>query len=558
MMSPSLSLSPLSSLFLIVLSFVLVAFGQPAWWPELGIISSCAGFALFWRVIIAVPLAKKRFFYSFIWFALVQCLQFSWFLTHPYSYIYIVYLFFSCMIGLQFGLISIFIQPQRIRRGIDCLGIAGLFTLFEWSRLFFLSGFSLNPIGLSLTSTILGLQSASLVGLYGLTFYVVLTNLLLLRVLVERKPMLAASWGCVAILPYIFGYFHLAYHDKQLKDPHRESLNVLLVQTAFPTEENLVFDSFQQAALHVQAKWGEIFKVLQPYQGQRVELIALPEYVVPYGTYLAIFPFDQFKKQWIHYFGDKGLPSLEAPLAMEVELNSKKQWQVTNAYCCQALANLFQTDLVVGLQDEEWVDKNTPESYSAAFYFRPSGELALRYEKRVLLPMGEYIPFEFCREMAKSYGITGSFTSGKEAKVFAGSKVPFGLTICYEETFGDLMRENRLKGADLLINLTSDVWYPNSRLPKQHFDHARLRSIENGIPLIRACNTGITSALDCVGRIIESLDEKSEWDRSVLFAQVPLYNYRTLYTYTGDRGIILASWFFTIILLRPLRKSLER
>ena len=108
----------------------------------------------------------------------------------------------------------------------------------------------------------------------------------------------------------------------------------------------------------------------------------------------------------------------------------------------------------------------------------------------------------------------------------------------------------------LLVNLTSDVWYPNSRLPKQHFDHARLRTVENGIPLIRACNTGITGGIDSLGRIINVLGDnysESEWIADSIKITVPKYTYGTVYSKTGDLLIIIISCvaIFLRLVLRP-------
>ena len=155
--------------------------------------------------------------------------------------------------------------------------------------------------------------------------------------------------------------------------------------------------------------------------------------------------------------------------------------------------------------------------------------------------MAEYIPFAFCRQLAAKYGIGGSFTPGTQAKVWQGRKCPFGVCICYEETFGDMMRDNRLLGADFLLNVTSDVWYPNSSLPQQHLDHARLRTVENGMALVRACNTGVTCVVDSLGRNVAVLGEKAdqpEWVAEALKVEVPLYTYSTLYTQWGDKLIV--------------------
>ncbi len=165
-----------------------------------------------------------------------------------------------------------------------------------------------------------------------------------------------------------------------------------------------------------------------------------------------------------------------------------------------------------------------------------------RYEKRVLVPMGEYIPFTFCQQLAAQYGVMSSFTCGSSAKIMHAQGIPFSPSICYEETFGNLTREGRKKGAEMIVNITSDAWYPNSTLPLQHLEHARLRTVESGVPLIRACNNGITGGIDSFGRTLSLLGgshpEEVEWTRAGLLVTVPLTTYWTLYSQLGDALIV--------------------
>ena len=238
---------------------------------------------------------------------------------------------------------------------------------------------------------------------------------------------------------------------------------------------------------------------------------------------------------------------------------------VNNAYWVQGLANYFQTGMLVGLEDAEDIALQERQYYSAALLFPPQSlddekstfDFPARYEKRILVPMGEYIPFAFCRELAARYGVAGSFTSGSEAKVMSYKGILFSPSICYEETFGDVIREGRQKGSQLLVNLTSDVWYPNSRLPRQHFDHARLRTVENGVPLIRACNTGVTGAIDSLGKVVAVLGgeepEAVEWVPDALLTEVPAYTYSTLYSRVGDKLIIGISFFAILFSLGSIR-----
>lgn len=537
----------------LLLSFLIVSFGQPAWVPGLALLVYLFGFALFFNTLLDLDSGKKRFWLAFTWFAAVQCVQLSWFLTHPFNYIFGLYFFLVFSMAAQFGWLAVLITRARIASVWGVLGISGFWVIQEWARLYFLSGFSFNPVGIALTDSLYSLQFASLFGVYGLTFFVISANLFLLKAWISSSKWKGFGfWALYASLPFVYGAvqidMQLPLLEKESRNPDRV-LTSLLVQTAFPVEEVMPFKNFDEFLRYTEQEWGQIFETIAPFKDQKIEMIALPEYVVPVGTYVAAFDYERMKSIFEESFGQSGskaLPELKEPMALEVD----GKWQVTNAYLCQAVANLFNSDLVAGLQDDQWISDKERESYSSGFYFWPGGDVGFRYEKQVLLPMAEYIPLSYFKEMAKEYGISGSFTCGEGAKVFPGFKAPFGLSICYEETYGHLMKQNRERGAELLINLTSDVWYPNSRLPKQHFDHGRLRTVENGMPLLRACNTGITCAIDSLGRVVASLRDDQEWDRQALKAELPLYHYKTLYTILGDATIVTLSLLFLLGLRR--------
>lgn len=96
-------------------------------------------------------------------------------------------------------------------------------------------------------------------------------------------------------------------------------------------------------------------------------------------------------------------------------------------------------------------------------------------------------------------------------------------------------------GAELFINVTNDNYYPFSRLPEQHFSHARVRAVENGVYLLRACNTGVTAAVDQFGRVVARLGDgrkESEMLQGVLTVAIPQESHKTLYMLWGDAGII--------------------
>lgn len=546
----------------VIVAFILVAFGQPAWVPAFGLIAACIGYALFWRALLCFPIASQRFWCAFIWFFSVQLVQISWFISHPYLYIYAVYLFIAALFGTQFGIIGLLINAKMISSLWRIIAIASLWTIFEWSRLFILSGFSFNPIGIALGGSLYSLQIASLFGIFGLSFWVFITNLLAIRARLRPRQLSAtALWLTAALTPYIFGAAHLYEHEHVMAHHNQETnptFNTVLVQTAFPVEESIAFSSKQNMIWYVGEEWRKILNITKQHLGKPIDLIALPEFVVPFGTYANIFAFEDVVSIFHEVLGPesiKALPLPEWPLGGIVSQLDDTQLMVNNAFWVQSIANVFDAGVIAGLEDADDIPNKEREYYSAAILFQPQSSKSIntqtlqdqqhyceRYEKRVLVPMGEYIPFTFCKELAQQYGVFGSFTAGTEAKVMQCGRLKISPSICYEETFGDLVREGRQMGAEMLVNLTSDVWYPNSRLPVQHLEHARFRTVENGVPLIRACNTGVTAAIDSLGRSVAVLGgespEKVEWTADALYVQVPTYTYSTLYSQFGDKLII--------------------
>lgn len=518
------------------LSFLIVGFGQPVFSSVLSLAAAFFGYALFFKVLLDIPSAKNRFWAGYSWFTAVQMVQLSWLLTHPYWYIYAVHFVFASIYGLQFGIFSLFMIRTNLDSLLKLLGLASLWTLIEWSRLFVLSGLSWNPAGIALSGNLYTAQMASVWGVFGLSFWVMLCNLLLVRG--KSVPL----WVAAVVLPFVVGFAHVKWHENAAHEYEKDAanqFNAILVQTAFPIEEIMDFKTPKSMVLFVFEEWEQILKITKKHLGKPVDLVVLPEYTVPFGTYSFVFPYESVKQSFAVIYGPeslKKLPPLEWPLAEQ----KGNTWMVNNAYWGQAIANVFESDLVAGLEDAEESENGGRTYYSAAQFFAPQqmGPLT-RYAKRILVPMGEYIPFSFCKKLAESYGIGGSFTCGTCAHA-VGSKRPFGMSICYEETFSDLMRDNKVAGAQMLVNLTSDVWYPNSFLPQQHLDHAKLRTIENGFPLLRSCNTGITCALDSLGRQMAILDV-SEWTADSLYVDVPTYHYNTIYGQYGDKLIVSLS-----------------
>jgi apolipoprotein N-acyltransferase len=541
-----------TSFFLGCLAFLLVAFGQPGWIPFLAPFAAAFGYALFWRAYLIFPSRRKRFWVASSFFGFAQLVQLSWMTSYRFQgfYILFVYAALAFCLGLQFGLLSLMIPTNRGMSFLRIAALASLWTIFEWMRYFFLCGLSFNPTGLALTASSYSLQFAAIWGVLGLSFWVMLTNGFAFNCFFSKRLSSSlAIWGCAACIPYLFGIAHLSWH--QPKQEKAARLHCALIQTGLlPSQKVPLRDRFDEFIPPL-VQWRRVVQVLRGNVREKIALIALPEAAFPLLADQPFYPLGAALTMLREELGEKidnCLPPMEAPYA-SVQINDQeKSVFVSNAFFGQFLANYFDADCIVGLDAK---DHATNNNYSAAYHFVANQNSINRYEKRVLLPLAESLPYEWCRTLAKRYGITEFFESGKEAKVFQGA-VPLSISICYEETYGSIMRESKKKGAHLFVNVTNDNWYPDSRLPKQHFDLARIRTVESGAPLVRSCNSGITAALDSLGGVVAKLgkaSDRSQWEYGILMTSVPIYHYRTPYLVWGNSGILVLSFSLIVLFL---------
>jgi apolipoprotein N-acyltransferase len=541
-------------------SWVIVAFGQPARSPELGLIAAVCGYALFWKGMVEFSSRKKRFLAAFLWFAAVQGIHLSWMTSIKYvgPMLLLLYFFLWVFWGAQFAFVSLWIPKEGKVPPLLLLFIPALWTMLEWSRLHIVCGFPWNPTGHPLAGNLYSLQLVSVTGVYGHSFWVTLVNLITFNLFIDLKHKKVQGkslllWGAMIAFPYLFGWAHLVFHERQMAEKKIPSLTVLSVQTSIFPDQKSPYNGSKRV-LSPYEQWERILYALREYQGKPLDLILLPEAAVPYGTDEPIYKSSTVQHAFQTVFKEKIeiFPTLSPPIATLMQDGNKDIfYAVGNRYWAQSIANYFGADLIIGLEDYD--QRHLPDacSYQAAFIFHPFQIAKHRYEKRMLVPLGEYIPFEWCKGLAASFGIYDSFSPGKGAKVFQ-SKFPLGISICYEEGYGNLMRENRLQGAKLLVNVTNDSWYPNSKLARQHFYHAIPRAVENGFPLLRCCNTGVSAYVDSLGRTIAELgsdDEILSSSPQVLISTIPIYQYETLYTFWGDKLIVVICMLIILISL---------
>jgi apolipoprotein N-acyltransferase len=149
-----------------------------------------------------------------------------------------------------------------------------------------------------------------------------------------------------------------------------------------------------------------------------------------------------------------------------------------------------------------------------------------------LVPFGEFIPFSgvigFVRGWAE---FISDLEPGSRTVVFPGPPAPFGIVICYEGIFPDLVRDFVRDGARLMVNMTNDAWFGRTDGPDQHLAMYPLRAIEHRVSVVRAANTGVSAFIAPSGQIVRRM---KLFERGVLTDRVALRVGRTLYTRLGD------------------------
>ena len=183
--------------------------------------------------------------------------------------------------------------------------------------------------------------------------------------------------------------------------------------------------------------------------------------------------------------------------------------------------------------------KPIPEGYNSLMVFKDNGQLETVYDKIHLVPFGEYLPFQRLLErigLMQLTKVVGGFLSGDRRRAMDVGAAPKMLPlICYEAIFpGAAVPQGERPG--WLVNVTNDGWFGISSGPYQHFQQARVLAIAEGLPLVRAANTGISAVIDPVGRIIGALPLGIE---GTLDSRLPVAIEPTMYSRYGDYLLIL-------------------
>jgi apolipoprotein N-acyltransferase len=368
----------------------------------------------------------------------------------------------------------------RAGAGLALTAAPALWVVAEWARGWLLGGFPWGLLGYSQYRMLPIIQVAELTGVYGVSFVIVAVNAALAGLLVLPAP--AARRGLIAV-SLLLGpsvVFGLSRLSERTESP--ETVSVALVQPSI--DQPLKWNPAHQA------------QTIDTYLG-------LTGHAIAAGVDLVVWP-------------ETASPTV---FRRDGELQE----------LLASLAGPTRTPLLVGSIDI--LDGEPPRLSNSAFLFTDRGIVG-RYDKMHLVPFGEYVPLPDVIGFVRSWAeFIAELEPGPGPVVFQGPPAPFGVVICYEGIFPELVREFVRGGARLLVNMTNDAWFGQTSGPLQHLAMYPLRAVEHRIGIARAANTGVSAFVAPTGRIERSA---GLYTRQVLVDRLALRARETLFTRFGN------------------------
>jgi apolipoprotein N-acyltransferase len=377
--------------------------------------------------------------------------------------------------ALGFMLARLFWTSSALR----IFAFAAALTFSEWLRGNLFTGFPWNDFGMALGGNLFLAQIASIVGLYGLTLVAILifsapATLAATRFSARSLAPTGAALAALAAI-FAFGAFRLAHASEGAV----AGIALKIMQPNLAQR-----DKFRPAFKdEILTQYLALSALAEDANSTDVNVVIWPE---------SAFPFILSRD-----------PEAMAQIAAALPLGSML---VTGA----ARAEEDPANLAEGFGLPGSTLAN-PIFFNAIQVIASSGLILDTYDKAHLVPFGEYLPFDSALSrvgLHQFVHIPGGFSPGPGRRTLTVPGLPpVAPLICYEAIFpGEVLpQEKNAPRPGLLLNVTDDGWFGLTAGPFQHFAQARLRAIEEGLPLVRAANTGISAVIDPYGRIQEQL-----------------------------------------------------
>lgn len=365
--------------------------------------------------------------------------------------------------------------------------------------------------GYSLTRFPFLLQFADLTGVYGVSFWLVVLNVLLFETMRARGQ--GARWRKYVIAwLFVFGSVNLynAFRWSKGIGPPSGQLSVAVVQPNIP--QRIKWDDrYSRQVLE------KIFALNATAMQSSADLVVWPETAIPYYV------------------------------------NENRPFDLTE----MGELPKGKAHILTGLLDSATDSRGQTLFYNAAALFDSRGTMLERYKKTYLVPGSERYPFRrllgFTRSFFKIQDISyGAMDPGHDTTVFTLPRARFSVMICYESAFPELSRTFRLRGSNFLVNITNDAWFGRSFASYQHASFLVLRAVENRTAIVRCGNNGISGFLDPLGRWRQKTALNTE---AILVGTIPLTAELTFYTRFGDLIVYVSFAALGLFLFMALKKK---
>lgn len=399
-----------------------------------------------------------------------------------------------------------FMSTSTAQRLVWCFGCAAFWVAWEMVQGRFLSGFPWNLLGTSQYRNIPLIQIASFTGVYGISFLVVWFSVSLLAAALAIIRMPGNRWYTwrEIILPVLAAVLAMASGFSTLRQPQEppKTLKLALIQPSIP--QTNIWDSASNAL-----RFQQLLQLSETALAERPDLMVWPEAAVP----------SQFRWDTNLYNGRTIYESITG------------------------LAQKYQTWMIIGADDAEATGEKV-SYYNSSFAVNPAGRISGFYRKRQLVMFGEYVPLSRFLPFLKDFtNVYGEFTPGAGPMPFHLDtlRVITSVLICFEDLFPHLVREYTTTTTDFLLNLTNNGWFGESAAQWQHAVGAVFRAVENGLPLVRCANNGLSCWVDSNGRMHEVYfrdRSKNIYRAGYKIVHIPILNGQprplTFYTQHGD------------------------
>jgi apolipoprotein N-acyltransferase len=367
--------------------------------------------------------------------------------------------------GLQ--LIERFLSTSLTQRMLWTFLCAVAWVALEMLVSRFLTGFPWNFLGVSQYRILPVIQIASMTGVYGISFLVAWFSVALACVCLRLilKPMATTLWFGELTLPLIAVAAVAGLGIRQIagKPSAERTLSVALVQPSIP--QTLIWDPKESTN-----RFQQLIQLSELALAGKPDLLIWPEAAVPNMLRYEPEIFEAVRKLVVTH----------------------RVWLILGADDAEPRPG------AIGDKDFDF--------YNSSFLINPNGEIVTAYRKQRLVLFGEYVPFVRWLPFLKYVAPIGDgFKPGREPVAFLlpDLKVKTSALICFEDTFPHLACEYVEPDTDFLVNLTNNGWFGESAAQWQHAAKAVFRAIENGLPLVRCANNGLTCWVDSIGGLHE-------------------------------------------------------